>query len=629
MNPTTPEPTPELPTQDGLQAVIEELNKQRNKWGDAHDDNHQDDSIPVAAREVIQSYLNGPGHFFPPPGADEWGLGAKYNKDPRKCLIVAAALLISEIRRFDRANRDSVAKPTPVQHNPDNLTDAQIGVSDGWRLLDEDEGTPWDGDTRFTQVDCWICDAWLSGAHFNCAPNTYRTRLSHAELQVDRDRERGLAPAPEASETPTPNNRYADTPRTAAAIQTGPFHHHTIEIDFARTLERELTASKAELAKLDAHASDLQSEKEAALSELAKVTEGYRTQVEKLRNERDEVTRELLMLLQAAAGKGGMYLGADLNQANIALATTRAEVERLKRIQDLSVSCLEDYAGEKDSGRMTHYLAKDVLQRIHALQPATAAEPAATTLETQTTKGGDESCDTNQPLTEPAHAETLSASTSVDSSPSANEVRPLVGAEPAATDSVAEAGTPEARVEAEEWDVRSAHVDAVEGMVISSELGYDLAGQLTKAKEESESLRAQLAEAQKERDALQLRVKDMEEELSAQITNRDGWRSDAAAANAARARAEAEAGVMRKAASMALTATQVYQRGNPDDVIWDKLENELIAALATDSGRALLADQERLDWMDAHDSPMMGSLKGESWIAKTFRAAIDAARQKP
>lgn len=82
------------------------------------------------------------------------------------------------------------------QHNYDNLTPEQVGVSEGWRLLDEDEiiqsyPTEYNGLqawTSFNDTKSWHPD--FCGAS---SGTTYRTKLARAELRVAR----GLPPESE------------------------------------------------------------------------------------------------------------------------------------------------------------------------------------------------------------------------------------------------------------------------------------------------------------------------------------------------------------------------------------------------------------------------------------------------
>lgn len=73
--------------------------------------------------------------------------------------------------------------PVATGHNPDKLTEEQVGVKDGWRLLDEDEIVGFGcGYERLGHVDCWSCGQWQPGNRGICNSATYRTRLSREEL---------------------------------------------------------------------------------------------------------------------------------------------------------------------------------------------------------------------------------------------------------------------------------------------------------------------------------------------------------------------------------------------------------------------------------------------------------------
>lgn len=88
--------------------VLAERAKQRTKWGDEHDDDHEDGVLALAA-----GYLAGPnGILHPDPDFDEdawcapeWvrDIADKVRKDRRRELVIAAALLVAEIERLDRA----------------------------------------------------------------------------------------------------------------------------------------------------------------------------------------------------------------------------------------------------------------------------------------------------------------------------------------------------------------------------------------------------------------------------------------------------------------------------------------------------------------------------------------------
>lgn len=71
---------------------------------------------------------------------------------------------------------------TPQPHNPAGLTPEQVGVAEGWRLLDRDEIVPRESTTKIEGWDFnyffWDRPSW-SGS---CPRFTYRTRLTRAEL---------------------------------------------------------------------------------------------------------------------------------------------------------------------------------------------------------------------------------------------------------------------------------------------------------------------------------------------------------------------------------------------------------------------------------------------------------------
>ncbi len=79
-----------------------------------------------------------------------------------------------------------LVKPTPHNHNPDNVTPAQLNppVQRQWRLLDADEINP-RRDTVSYEIQKWMPEtkkwdstAWRGGLDHA----TYRTRLTRAEL---------------------------------------------------------------------------------------------------------------------------------------------------------------------------------------------------------------------------------------------------------------------------------------------------------------------------------------------------------------------------------------------------------------------------------------------------------------
>lgn len=75
-------------------------------------------------------------------------------------------------------------------HNPDGLTPSQIGVSEGWRLLEEDEvGQQFE---TIVPIQLWISNSRLwepsDGWHGWMKQNTYRTRLTRAKRGLEPEK---------------------------------------------------------------------------------------------------------------------------------------------------------------------------------------------------------------------------------------------------------------------------------------------------------------------------------------------------------------------------------------------------------------------------------------------------------
>lgn len=73
-------------------------------------------------------------------------------------------------------------RATAPGHNPNGLTNAQVDVPDGWRLLHRDEISDFNWSTPCEQ---WISDrnpAWCAGGRAWRFDFTYRTRSTKAEL---------------------------------------------------------------------------------------------------------------------------------------------------------------------------------------------------------------------------------------------------------------------------------------------------------------------------------------------------------------------------------------------------------------------------------------------------------------
>jgi hypothetical protein len=74
------------------------------------------------------------------------------------------------------------------KHNPDKLTDEQVGVAEGWRLLDEDEIVEVLNDENDVEGYCRFNSdiLWFGGYYGSSGSITYRTRLTREELAKAR-----------------------------------------------------------------------------------------------------------------------------------------------------------------------------------------------------------------------------------------------------------------------------------------------------------------------------------------------------------------------------------------------------------------------------------------------------------
>jgi len=102
---------------DVLVEIDAERFRQREKWGDEHDNDHEDGAIAVHAallalgRERYCALSAQMGIGVPPAESlffrlsDDWNITLK-KWDRRRQLVVAGALIVSEIERLDRAKGD-------------------------------------------------------------------------------------------------------------------------------------------------------------------------------------------------------------------------------------------------------------------------------------------------------------------------------------------------------------------------------------------------------------------------------------------------------------------------------------------------------------------------------------------
>lgn len=91
--------------------ILTERAKQRAKWGDDHDDGHKDGAIGAAG--AMLAWPDG-YWFYDESDADKCCIPApsfaydilkKHEHDRRQQLVIAAALLIAEVERIDRAGQ--------------------------------------------------------------------------------------------------------------------------------------------------------------------------------------------------------------------------------------------------------------------------------------------------------------------------------------------------------------------------------------------------------------------------------------------------------------------------------------------------------------------------------------------
>lgn len=91
--------------------VLTEREKQRAKWGDAHDDEHQGGELADAAG--LLAFGGSPERASPPAWA--YAIQVKNRGNRRQRLVIAAALLLAEIERLDRATAKSTPTTPPTE----------------------------------------------------------------------------------------------------------------------------------------------------------------------------------------------------------------------------------------------------------------------------------------------------------------------------------------------------------------------------------------------------------------------------------------------------------------------------------------------------------------------------------
>lgn len=90
---------PEIEETDSLGEVLQERQRQILKWGNEHDDAHDNGELAKAAGALTLDMVD--------DMVDFWGyaLVKKHRPNRRKQLVVAAALLLAELERMDRSGK--------------------------------------------------------------------------------------------------------------------------------------------------------------------------------------------------------------------------------------------------------------------------------------------------------------------------------------------------------------------------------------------------------------------------------------------------------------------------------------------------------------------------------------------
>lgn len=103
----SPPPDECVRTTPAERAVLAERAKQRRKWGAEHDDEHGDGALAVAAAALAwpeagrwSAAATGGLDAVPAP---RWACNLRARHNERQGLVIAAALLLAEIERLDRA----------------------------------------------------------------------------------------------------------------------------------------------------------------------------------------------------------------------------------------------------------------------------------------------------------------------------------------------------------------------------------------------------------------------------------------------------------------------------------------------------------------------------------------------
>jgi len=102
-------------------------------------------------------------------------------------------------------------------HNPDGLTPEQVGIKDGYRVLDKDEtGPKFNNSISLRAIEGWNSDdTWDKGYRGNLANVTYRTKLTREQLAAKRGLTKPKRRLAKVLKSPTSLNASIDIPLTA------------------------------------------------------------------------------------------------------------------------------------------------------------------------------------------------------------------------------------------------------------------------------------------------------------------------------------------------------------------------------------------------------------------------------
>ena len=133
-----------------INRISAERRKQRGKgFTSVHDDTRTNRTLAFNASFVLTSYLS---DVLPPktPYTADWGLGQKHHGKQMHLLTIAAALIVAEMERLDRAN----APAPPVKSQLDYVDATELVPKEWyWFWSDFSDSCPFSyGDNNLTLV---------------------------------------------------------------------------------------------------------------------------------------------------------------------------------------------------------------------------------------------------------------------------------------------------------------------------------------------------------------------------------------------------------------------------------------------------------------------------------------------